>query len=946
MNAGLIPALAALLAASIALPIAAAEPMPTVGSVTQSNNREKNGRLIVRTPSILRVSKAGLPERADALQAIAHYEQVIALPAAPEVRAEAMRRAAYLRLRLALEAETPDRAALDAVIALYTRVLAEHPGDAGNDLALYQLARAAQAAGDDSRAIAALRQLGARHAESSLVADARFRAAEMLYLRAQYAEAAQEYRATVALGETSPLFAPARYKLGWSLYQQHDHRGALAVFLKILDATLPAGALEDPQAALAAVAPAQQEFASEALRVSGLAFIALGGARGIQSYFSGGAEPRFSVLLHVALADALRTQQRYSDAAQVYLAFIARHADHPRAPEFQQRAIAAYADGGFREPMLAAQAEYVRRFAPDAAYWVARGQAADETVLQTLARYSEDLGRYHHSRAPQQTSDAARRADFATAADWYRQRLALRLGTPAERLVLQLLRADALYDGGSTEQAASEYLQAAYARPELPSAEAAFAAVQAYQRLASERSGDARTAALRASIAASSQLADRYPGHPQWLAVLSRAAQDLYALRDDAAAIAMAERALQSKRPLSASQHRELLGVVGDARFAQQHYAEAETAYLALLPALVDAASRRATIERLATAIYRQAETARDAGDLRAAAQHFARVAQRAPEASIRATADYDAAATLIALQDWAPAATLLEAFRLRYRDHALLPEVDQKLAYVYDQSQQPAAAAEAYLRVAGESRTPLPLRSEAGWLAAQRYDDARLPAAAARAYERYLQVQPASDARGLQARRRLADHARDITRDEAAYRGWLQQLVASGGATASEAARQMAAQAHLELGRLDAMAARQIVLSAPLTRQLPQRRARTEAAIASLLRAARDGDAGVVTAATYEIGAIYQDFGLALLRSERPPALQNEAREQYEILLEEQADPFERKAIEAHEANLRRVQQGLWDDAIHRSASALTELAPALYGKHEMREERYARLP
>ena len=97
--------------------LAAADPSPTVGSVTKNNGRKENGRLIVRTPSILRV-QASSPLAADIREAIVHYDRVLELPAAPQVRAEAMRRAAYLRLRLAGDDDRADRALLDQAIAL------------------------------------------------------------------------------------------------------------------------------------------------------------------------------------------------------------------------------------------------------------------------------------------------------------------------------------------------------------------------------------------------------------------------------------------------------------------------------------------------------------------------------------------------------------------------------------------------------------------------------------------------------------------------------------------------------------------------------------------------------------------------------------------------------------------------------------------------------------
>ncbi len=86
----------------------------------------------------------------------------------------------------------------------------------------------------------------------------------------------------------------------------------------------------------------------------------------------------------------------------------------------------------------------------------------------------------------------------------------------------------------------------------------------------------------------------------------------------------------------------------------------------------------------------------------------------------------------------------------------------------------------------------------------------------------------------------------------------------------------------------------------------------------------------------------VYRDFSRALLESERPKNLKADELEQYSLLLEEQADPFVQKAIEAHEANLKRISQNLWNASIAKSVKALGELAPAKYGKREIREDSY----
>jgi len=60
---------------------------------------------------------------------------------------------------------------------------------------------------------------------------------------------------------------------------------------------------------------------------------------------------------------------------------------------------------------------------------------------------------------------------------------------------------------------------------------------------------------------------------------------------------------------------------------------------------------------------------------------------------------------------------------------------------------------------------------------------------------------------------------------------------------------------------------------------------------------------------------------------------------EQYNVLLEEQAYPFEEKAIEIHEINTRRVNKGIYDQWVKNSFAALSKLRPVRYAKNEKGE-------
>jgi hypothetical protein len=76
-----------------------------------------------------------------------------------------------------------------------------------------------------------------------------------------------------------------------------------------------------------------------------------------------------------------------------------------------------------------------------------------------------------------------------------------------------------------------------------------------------------------------------------------------------------------------------------------------------------------------------------------------------------------------------------------------------------------------------------------------------------------------------------------------------------------------------------------------------------------------------------------------ALLASQRPKGLSVDELEQYNVMLEEQAYPFEEKAIELHEVNVQRVANGIYDQWVKRSYEALGKLRPVRYAKVEKSE-------
>jgi tetratricopeptide (TPR) repeat protein len=320
---------------------------------------------------------------------------------------------------------------------------------------------------------------------------------------------------------------------------------------------------------------------------------------------------------------------------------------------------------------------------------------------------------------------------------------------------------------------------------------------------------------------------------------------------------------------------------------------------------------------------------------------HFLRVGRAAPTSPIRATAEYDAAAALIQLGDWPRATAVLEDFRTQFPDHELAADVSANLAVAYVETGDTALAAGEFERIADGDGSE-DVRKEALWRAAELYRDSGQNAASAAAFGRYVDRHPRPVAAAIEARQHLADLAQQSS-DRGARMQWLAAIVeadAAAGQERSDRTRYLAAKAQLVLAEPARNAFHATRLVIPLADSLSIKRQRMEAALEAYGKAADYGVAEVTTAATFELADLYHGLSRDLFASERPAELTAAELEQYDLLLEEQAYPFEEEAIELHEVNAARTVDGLFDEWVAKSLTALATLVPVRYAKPEIGEQ------
>ena len=897
----------------------------------------------------------------DREKTIAAYRDYLQLAPSDPRRAQAMRRLGDLQLEgaeapqgasaaqgaaaagaaaqpAAREAPAKPSGDYQAAIALYQELLRAYPAAPDNDQVLYQLAHAYEMSGALETALATLDRLVHDYPRTRFYEEAQFRRGELMFTLRNYAGAERAYAAVRDEPGHGAFYERAVYMHGWSVYKQGRLEDALASFFVVLDlkvGPLPETASLDQAAALSR---ADRELVEDTLRVSSLCLENLQGAESIAPFVDSPLRHGYEIRVYQSLGEMYLAQERIKDAADTFLAFVRRYPTHAQAPVLQARVIGIYERAGFGGLALDAKVEFVERYGAQSEFAGANPQAWREQARPLVKSYLVELARRGHALA-QRTHESR---DRQAAAHWYRELIA-GFGADPETAQANFLLAELLFEDGRYAEAAAEYERAAYgyARND-KSADAGYAALLAYARQEKDAPPERRAALESATIASALRFGAAFADDARVGAVLTNAAERLYAVHDTTRAEMVARSVLQLRPPATAEQQRVAWTVIGHSDFDDGRFAGAEQAYLEVLGRTgAQDAARGALVERLAAAVYKQGEQARAAGRLAEAVAHFERIAQIAPDSPVRATAQYDAAAARMELKDWEGAGRGLEDFRKRYPGHPLQAGVGAKLAVIYTESGQWALAA-AELGRLSEEQPDAALARGALWQSAELYGKAQARGAAAAAYERYVKRFPAPFEPAIEARYRLEQLALEEGKSAAALARTRELMEAElqGGAARTGRTRLLGARAALALAEPAVAEYRRVALVEPLKKQLKLKKERMEAALQAYAAASDYGVADVLTEATYRTAELYRDFGQALLASQRPKGLSQEEREQYDVLLEEQAFPFEEKATRLHEANARHSAEGVYDAWVKSSFEALAKLQPVRYGKSERGEE------
>jgi tetratricopeptide (TPR) repeat protein len=830
-------------------------------------------------------------------------------------------------------------------IASYQAALAQYPDRVTNDQLYYQLAKSYDLSGDSANALATLTTLVEKYPQSEYVIEAQFRRGDYLFSLGQFKPSQDAYQVVINDGEDTPFYENAVYMHGWTLFKRNFYEPSAHSFVKVLDRTMP----EDGR--VEGVDPNQKALVDDSLRVLGMIFSYLDGADTIAGLFEDVGPRSYEALLYERLGELYISQQRYRDAIKVFEAYIAFNPYNPDAPQLQNRIVNTMLQAKFYKEAFKAKQDFITHYAVDGEYYSQADEETQQYLQSYLYVYIDEVARFYHARAQGEKKALARYKeapptrkrkmleDYKTAIEYY-DFFVVSFPNDVHAVEKTYMMAEAYAELNDWNNAVKYYERVAYDYGiNNFSEDAAYASILGYKKLVAEkREAEQKDIEVKRKLAAQVAFAQTYAFSKYGRPVMLDSIDMMFKQKDYQRAAEQAERFLALQPPPSDKEMLPILLVLSHSKYETEQYADAEKAYYQALEYMPKNDKRRPQLmDRIAASVYKQGEALAKDGKQLEAVDQFLRVGVISPNSKYRKTAEYDAATYLVQAEEWDKALELLQNYRKRYDPKRDDLEITAKMILVYEGQGQLDKAADELQYVVKNAKDPEKKR-QALFLSAEYYERSGDNQRALNMYRSYANQYPEPFDLAMETRYKLSNMYLKLN-DDYRRRFWLEKIIVSdakAGDKRTDRSRYLAAYSRNIFAKDYLRDYQKIKLTSPLKKSLGKKKKAMETALAKYQQIIDYNVQEFATQSTYYIGTIYSQLSKDLMDSERPKGFSELELEQYSLLLEEQAYPFEESAIEIHETNVQNSWNGNYDKWVGKSIEALSVLLPGQYNKKE----------
>ncbi len=813
---------------------------------------------------------------------------------------------------------------LKKTIELLRTSITDYPKAKGNDKILYQLAKAYDQVGDYENSIQTLHQLSNKYPKSSYYVEAQFRLAETNFSKGDYIAAEDAYTEVIISRNNYIFYEKAIFKRGWARFKQSFYEEAVNDYLQAVT--------YHQFDELKKLNQSEKDQFEEYFRAIGLSFSNLGGAEALQTFFRDKPEFKYLYYTYSVVSNIYLKQERYSDAADAMKQFIQQHPDSENIPDAQLKIVKVWQKSIYTEKLYEAIESFYVSYNMSSLYWKKKNINAElnKSINQSLKKYILLMAEYFHSEYQQKPKTKS----YNNATQWYKRYLK-DYSAYAQKDNIYFRYAEILSQHKNHKDALYYYEIAAYDEELILNKKAAYATIILTEKLYNSKiSTKNKTVLLNKHINYSLLYAQLYAKDKRSQSIIMHAAKLAYSSQQYTRTIELTN-LVGDKSSSSIIYSANLLRA--QSYFKLKQYAEAESVYSAILDSnkLKDK-DKNSVKNRLALSVYKQAEILRSQKNIIEASHHFMRISEIAKTSEIAITGNYDAIALYMNNKLWPQAISAIQHFQKSFPKNKFSQDVTRKLSVAYLNSNQSIKAAEQFEKIS-DFENNKEIKMTALWQAAELYESKKNYASAIRSYSEYANLYKKPYSQYMEAMFKLTK-LYDKPDKKKLRTTWQQRIISADKNThkknKTERTRYISSITSLGMAREKDITFNRYHLVAPLKTNLRKKKKAMQQAVKLYGQASNYGVSEITTESTFAIAQIYFNFSKALLESERPRSLKGEELEQYNILLEDQAFPFEDKAIEFYEINLTRIKEDIYDDWVAKSMAELKTLFPVKYNR------------
>ena len=825
-----------------------------------------------------------------------------------ENRKKALQRLAEIELDIAVSQPVNSKNGYDKnSIRVFRRRIDEFPEDKNNDRVYYQLANAYAITGDDKGKIKALEALTDKYPESKYYIESMFRLGESYLTNNNFIDADLALTAVIVEDKSNKFRKNAFFKRAWSRYKQLQYQAAINDYNQLLS-YYPSGHSKNR---------ADQEFLNNIYKVYGVCISYLGINETLSSLQDTLKNKNVRFYVYSNLASLLTKQDRYIEASSVYDMYLEKEKG-----KYNSQVISSLSDIWLkyenREYAIDRLLELEKR----------HGVQSNKHNLErsTISKLSNNLilvSEYYHSLYQKGTKD--KKVTYLNKAleaylhliDGYKY---------ASMDKYHFLYAELLNSSKSYFRAISTYEKIIHLyKSKKYKNKSAYSLLILTNKLfksnALNRKEYVRLNSGYLKFVSLSKVYTPLLAYSEFLYNDSKYAQSAAVIEE----IKVSNKINSSK----------LSYILASSYFEIKEYALSEKTYH-LIKKMKH--KYRDIDKRLALSIFKQADVYKEKLLFDQAINKYNEIYKYRLDNATILLSQVELSGLYMRIGKWAPAEKQLNFIRKLYPVNKFKNDITRMLSIVYLNSKKYKLAAVEFEKIHEFGGSVENLRRSALWQSAELYQKGGDLWSSVRTFKKYAKSYKQPVTLNIEAQYKLTEVYAELGLQEK-RNYWLRQIVITAdneGARSSDRMKYLASNASIILARNEYNRFSSIKLTIPLKVSLRKKKKVLKSALASLKKVNKYKMYEHVSESIYWIAETYYDFSENLMKSERPKNLSELELEQYDVLLEDQAIPFEDQAIRYFIQNTKLSNKGLYSNWMSKSFDKLSMIYPSKYKRVE----------